>query len=228
MIRNALEWKAVAQEYRDHNGTMKEVDARRYGALFFTRIPGGFLFKSVAEGGTSLAFVPDGEDTKRIEKLHLERHAGSDEKPAIEKYERQMFGMHEAGAEAHELEEWLQQFHDEIKPNENDRVRAGHELIDELVKLNGKNGIKVQRESTAYYSPLVAIADAGPVTIQFEKEEFFVVDANGTKKRVPLVYDPVTKSYRSRHTTQERRGSHGLKVLLRTAWRVIKKLPDEQ
>ncbi|WNG41545.1 hypothetical protein F0U61_53590 [Archangium violaceum] len=207
---------------------MQEVDARRYGALFVARIPGGFLFKSVSEGGTSLAFVPENDDTKKMEGLRLALHPEDSEKKAIEQYERQVFGMQEAGAEAQELEEWLLRFHDEAQPNKDDRERAARELISALEKLDGKNGIRVVKVTAQPLSPLVRIADQGPVAVRYENEEFFVVDSNGAKKKIRrLSYDPVTKSFRGRPATEGRRGSHGIQVVLEAAWRVIRRLPDE-
>lgn len=227
-IRNALQWKAVAQGYRNHSGTMQDVDARRYGALFFTRIPGGFLFKSVAEGGTSLAFVPENEDTKRMEELHLERHPGDDEKKAIDKYERQMFGMQESGAEAQEVEEWLLRFHDQIQPDDDDRVRAAHALIDALEKLDGKGGISVRKEHSKPWSPSVTIAGEGPVTVRYssEKKRFLIIDKANSRTEVDLTYDPVTKSYRG-PAPQGRRGPPGIRVIVEAAWSVIQSQKNE-
>jgi hypothetical protein len=224
MFRNALQWRMIPQEYRIQNRVLYDVDARKFGALFVTRVPGGLLFKSAAEGGTSIAFVPESDATKKMmEELRLDDHPGSDEKSALEKYQRQTFGLQESGAEALEVEEWLLRFHDEVQPNETDRRLAGHALLSALEQLNGKNGIKVQREPTAYMSPLVAIAGEGPVTVQLETEEFFVMDATGkNKKKVNLVYDPVSKSYRG-PATQGRRGAPGLQVLVQAAWDVIQK-----
>jgi hypothetical protein len=229
MFRNALQWRMIPQEYLIQNRILYDLDARKFGALFLTRLPGGFLFKSVAEGGTSIAFVPESEDThKMVEQLRLNHPPSSDEKRAMEQYERQTFGLQESGAEAQELEEWLVRFHDEVQPNKDERERAALELLTALVKLDGKQGIKAEQNLNTPWAVRLHIANQGQAVVRYEDAEFLLVDTTDTKKKIRrLVYDPVTKRFRGRPTTERQRGSPGVQTVIEAASRLIRRMPDE-